>query len=93
MSPASPDSWDIALKFLEILLVPFVAYVIRALSNINEELRTLRTVLIGADGKNGLRSRFRRMENKVDRLALAQAARHEEASLAAHHDTDEEEEE
>ena len=67
--------FDLAIKLIELGIVPFAAYVIKAIAKINSKVDTISTVLIGADGKNGMRSRFRRIENKVETLNLAYASR------------------
>lgn len=70
------DTWGQLLKLVEILVVPFALYVVKTLTTIQKEVSDLKTVLIGIDGKNGIRSRVIRMERKVERLALQQAQRY-----------------
>lgn len=76
--PTETNTWDIIKTVIEIAVIPFGAWIVNNLRLALEELRTLRTVLIGVDGKNGMRSRFRRLEKRVEMLALQQAARHGE---------------
>lgn len=77
--PAETNTWDIIKTVIEIAVIPFGAWIVNNLRLALEELRTLRTVLIGVDGKNGMRSRLRRLERRVEHLTLQQAARHGEA--------------
>jgi hypothetical protein len=76
-TPETP-TWDIIKTVIEIAIVPLGAWIVNTLRMALEELRTLRTVLIGVDGKNGMRSRLRRLERRVEYLSLQQAARHGE---------------
>jgi hypothetical protein len=76
---AETPTWDIIKTVIEIAVIPFGAWIVNNLRLALEELRTLRTVLIGVDGKNGMRSRLRRLERRVEHLTLQQAARHGEA--------------
>jgi hypothetical protein len=82
----NPEAWEQLLKVVEILIIPFGLYMVRVLTMIQKEVSDLKTVLIGIDGKNGIRSRVIRMERRVEKLALAQAHRHGE-------ETDEEDDE
>ena len=77
----NPVAWEQLLKVVEVLIIPFGLYMVRVLTTIQKEVSDLKTVLIGIDGKNGIRSRVIRMERKVERLALAQANRHGESPL------------
>ncbi len=72
------ESWHNLFKIVEILIVPFALYIIKTLTSIQREVSDLKTVLIGIDGKNGIRSRVIRMERRVERLSAAQAHRHGE---------------
>lgn len=71
---------DALFKMVEILLLPAGWYIIKRLDAVVESTKELKTILIGADGKNGMRSRVIRLEKKVSNLSLLQAARHGEAS-------------
>lgn len=64
---------DLVLKLVELGVVPFVIYVTKTLAKISAELKTLRTVLIGIDGKNGIRSRLIRLERRLERLTAIEA--------------------
>jgi hypothetical protein len=75
---AETPTWDIIKTVIEIAIIPLGAWIVNNLRLALEELRTLRTVLIGVDGKNGMRSRLRRLERRVENLSLQQAARHGE---------------
>jgi hypothetical protein len=64
------------------IVVPFLGYLSRKITKIDDKIvsieskvDTANTTLIGQDGKNGLRSRFIKMETKVENLALAVASR------------------
>lgn len=74
-------AWEQLLKVVEVLIIPFGLYMVRVLTTIQKEVSDLKTVLIGIDGRNGIRSRVIRMERKVERLALAQANRYGESPL------------
>lgn len=52
-----------------------------SMDHLKNDTQKVETILIGADGKNGLRSRIRRLEIKVDQLTIAQAARHGEPPI------------
>jgi hypothetical protein len=89
------QAFDAFFRILEAVLLALIAYIagkIRELSGRVEgtqnEVNKVSTILIGADGKNGLRSRIRRLEVKVDQLALQQAARHGEAPTIVISDED-----
>jgi hypothetical protein len=86
---------DSIFKLVELLLLPFSWYVVRRLdtladsiSTLTQDTRELKTILIGTDGKNGIRSRVIRLERKVENLSLRQASRHNEE-----HDVDDDNEE
>lgn len=74
----NPVAWEQLLRLVEILIIPFGIWVVKMLSMIQKEVSELKTVLIGIDGKNGIRSRVIRVERKVERLSLQQAQRHGE---------------
>jgi len=81
---------DGIFKLVELLLVPFAWYVIKRLDVLAESLRAvskdtsdLKTILIGVDGRNGIRSRVMRLERRVEALALSQAVRHGEPIVVA----------
>lgn len=86
--PQSPIL-DLVTTVVEVLVIPLGAYIVTTLKANSEELKVLRTVLIGVDGKNGMRSRMGRLEKKVERLALLQAARHGELHTTHHEVLDE----
>lgn len=58
--------WEQFIKLLEITLLPFGVYIVKTLSSIQKEVSDLKTVLIGIDGKNGIRSRVVRIERRLD---------------------------
>ena len=72
------EAWGNLVRVVEILIVPFVLWVVKTLTAIQREVSDLKTVLIGIDGKNGIRSRVIRVERRVERLSAAQAHRHGE---------------
>lgn len=76
--PAEITTWEVVKTAIEVAVIPFSLWIVNTLRLALEELRTLRTVLIGVDGKNGMRSRLRRLERRVENLSLQQAARHGE---------------
>jgi len=77
--PAETNTWEVVKTVIEVAVVPFGLWIVNTLRLALEELRTLRTVLIGVDGKNGMRSRLRRLERRVEHLTLQQAVRHGES--------------
>lgn len=76
---AEISAWELAKTVIEVAVIPFGLWTAKTLHLALQELRTLRTVLIGVDGKNGMRSRLRRLEKRVEQLTIQQAARHGEA--------------
>jgi hypothetical protein len=87
--PAEISTWEVVKTAIEVAVIPFSLWIVNTLRLALEELRTLRTVLIGVDGKNGMRSRLRRLERRVENLSLQQAARHGESiELDANEDDD-----
>lgn len=72
------EAWHNLFKIIELLIVPFGIYIVKTLSNLLKDISDLKTVLIGIDGKNGIRSRVIRMERRIERLSAAQAHRHGE---------------
>lgn len=81
--------WDIAFKFFELILVPSFLYIANKMSSLERKSDKLENILIGPDGKNGFRSRLRRLEVKVDNLIIQQASRHGEAKPPVEHYHDE----
>jgi len=84
---------DVIMKLVEFLLLPFAWYVIKRLDALSETIKTiskdtgdLKTILIGVDGKNGIRSRVIRLERRVETLSLQQATRHGENNIIAQED-------
>lgn len=72
------EAWQDVIRVIELLILPFTIYIVKTLTAIQREVSDLKTVLIGIDGKNGIRSRVIRMERRVERLSAAQAHRHGE---------------
>ena len=64
---------EFVFKAVELGLIPFVGYLIKKLTDISEEIKALRTVMIGIDGRNGIRSRLIRLERRLERLILNEA--------------------
>ena len=86
---------DVLFKFVELLLLPFAWHIIKRLDKLAEvstelssDTRELKTILIGTDGKNGIRSRVMRLERRVETLALQQASRHNEPVVIVEQDED-----
>lgn len=82
---------DVIFKLVELLLLPFAWYVIKRLDALADDVKAvakdtgdLKTILIGVDGKNGIRSRVIRLERRVETLSLQQATRHGENSIIPH---------
>lgn len=73
------STWELLKTVIEVAVIPFGLWTAKTLHLALQELRTLRTVLIGVDGKNGMRSRLRRLEKRVEILTLQQVARHGES--------------
>ena len=71
-------AWEQLLRVIEVLIIPFGLWMLKLLTAIQKEVSDLKTVLIGIDGKNGIRSRVIRVERRVERLSIAQAQRHGE---------------
>lgn len=76
---------DVLFKFVELLLLPFAYHIIKRLDRLDDNgakqtnnTLELKTILVGSDGKNGMRSRVMRLERRVEHLALQQASRHGE---------------
>lgn len=65
---------DGLFKTVEVLVVPFCIWVLKELSALRKDLSEIKTVLIGVDGRNGIRSRTIRLENKVGRIGITLAA-------------------
>jgi hypothetical protein len=72
------ETWGEIYRLIELVLIPFGIYLVRMLTAVTSDLKELKTVLIGIDGKNGIRSRVIRVERRIERLAAAQAQRHGE---------------
>ena len=58
------NQWDVLIKTVELLVLPFCVYVLRTLSILQAEVRSVKEALIGIDGKNGIRSRVERIERR-----------------------------
>lgn len=69
---------EMLFKIIELLVLPFAWYIVKKLDSVVATVEDLKTILIGVDGKNGIRSRVMRLERKVETLSLQQAARHGE---------------
>ena len=80
---------DSVFKIIELLILPFAWYIIKKLEAVVSTVQDLRTILIGVDGRNGIRSRVMRLERKVSNLALQQAARYSEVQLDETEEEDE----
>jgi hypothetical protein len=60
------EMWSLVDSIVKVIIIPFAVYVIKSLQSLTQELRDLKVVLIGIDGKNGLRSRIIRTERKLE---------------------------
>jgi len=65
-------SWSVIESIVKTAIIPFCIFIINEQRNTNkridlfrEEFISIKAILVGADGKNGLRSRIRRMEQKM----------------------------
>lgn len=74
----NPAQWEALIKIIELLVLPFAWYVVKTLNELTKKVNELGVVLIGVDGKNGLRSRVIRMERRIERLAIRYAKDHDE---------------
>lgn len=86
MTAIDPGTWTIK-DILETLVVPGFVYLIRKIDKLGDKVdvlqttitdntadtKAIQTTLIGVDGRNGLRSRIRRLERKVEYMAVALA--------------------
>ena len=75
MSPESSELWNQAKDVMSVAVIPFCIFVVKKLNDIGQVARDTQVTLVGSDGKNGLRSRFGRLERRVEALALAFAAK------------------
>ena len=83
------------MSLIELIIIPIVIYIVnklnqsaKSLVETNVKIQEISTkggrieaILIGVDGKNGLRSRIRRLEDKMDILSFAQGRRHGEPQM------------
>ncbi len=83
-SAESKQLFDSIFKLIEVLVVPLLWKIYATLSEISHkqaaqtgEISNVKTILIGADGKNGIRSRVRRLERRQEHTSLV-LARHVE---------------
>ena len=58
-------------NIVEFLILPFALYIVRKLDELSKKVNELSVVLIGVDGKNGIRSRVIRVERRIERLHIA----------------------
>lgn len=78
------ELFDFIVKIFEIVIVPLVFSIYKDGRKQTEDIGTLKTILIGADGKNGIRSRVRRLERTAEKtniqlaLLTGQINHHEE---------------
>jgi hypothetical protein len=84
------DTFNTFISLVEIIAIPLGAYVINKINQSSSKIDRIEAILIGVDGKNGLRSRIRRLEVKVDGLTIAQGRRHGESItiIEDDHETD-----
>ena len=66
----STELWEQLVKLVEVLIIPFSVWLVKTLAAIQKETTELKTVLIGVDGKNGIRSRVIRIERKLENLPV-----------------------
>lgn len=71
---ATPITTEMAVKYLELLILPFAWHVIKRLSSLgeklskqSEDLLALKVALIGIDGKNGMRSELNQLKADTER--------------------------
>ncbi len=69
---ATVISWEVVKTIVQVLVIPFCVYLVNELKNTNkriddfrQEFGEIKAILIGVGGKNGLRSRIRRIERKL----------------------------
>lgn len=77
----SAEFFDQIIKVVELLVLPFAWYIVNSLKDLSKRLdevateaRELKVVLIGVDGRNGMRSRFSRVERRVEQLVVNEAS-------------------
>lgn len=76
----NPVAWEQLLRVVEVLIIPFGLWMVKTLNSIQKEVTELKTVLIGVDGKNGIRSRVIYVERQVQRLAVKVGIKPEDGS-------------
>jgi hypothetical protein len=67
MNPEVKEIVDYIIRAVEVILVPLLWRLGNSFIAVRDSNIELRTLLIGMDGKNGLRSRIERLENNSDR--------------------------
>lgn len=89
--------FDGIFKLVEILVVPLLWKIYTTLSEISDkqalqagEINNVKTILIGTDGKNGMRSRVRRLERRQEQTGLLLARHLEQIPPFAHEDEEDE---
>jgi hypothetical protein len=85
MQVSEAGTVDLAIKAAELILIPILWKIYQTLSDLSTkvssqstEISTLKTILIGTDGRNGIRSRVRRLERRQEQTALLLASLHGE---------------
>jgi len=72
--PPSPDqskeTIETIYRIVELVLIPLLWKIYQAIDKLKEETSTLKTILIGVDGKNGIRSRVLRLEKSQHQTAI-----------------------
>jgi hypothetical protein len=74
-STAIPKDLDTILRLVELLLIPILIRFNQKQEEQAKEINTIKTVLIGADGQNGMRSRVVMLERETKKTSLI-VARH-----------------
>ncbi len=72
---ASASSIDTIVRIVELLLIPILLRFNQRQEEQGRKINTIETVLIGAEGKNGIRSRVATLEKENKNLSLM-LARH-----------------
>lgn len=90
MLESNKELIEVLVRVVELVLIPILWKVYTVLSTLSSEVQTLKIILVGSDGKNGIRSRVRRLEVRQERMALMMAAQAGETNLSFDsEDTDE----
>jgi len=86
----TPELLDGLIKIIQVVVAPVIVGIYNNQRRNNEELIQLRTILIGADG---IRSRVRRLERKLERVTYTLAGMAGTTHSQQHNEDEEEDDE